>query len=176
MTIQKGLICIATLAVLACVSPASADIIVWLDPASSTVDVGGSVSVGLMAHFDEPVVAWGMDLVLDEPAFAAWTDTVIGDDWNPTATLDGDGLSGMRFPAGITGDVRLATVTFEGLVEGTTTLTLSSGPQEDEGFLLEAGSLETNVSFTPASLTVVPEPSALVALSASGLLLLRRRR
>ena len=171
MTTRKSLICVA--AILMSATAALADISVWLDPATPTVDVGGTVFVDLMASFDEPVMAWGLDLTIGYPTYASWIDTKIGDDWDATTTLDGDGLAGLRFPSGVSGDVLLATLTFEGLSAGTTSLAVSSGPEEDEGILLQAGSLATNVQFTGACLTVVPEPAAFVLLA--GLLVLRRR-
>ncbi|MGD8451075.1 MAG: hypothetical protein PVJ57_04600 [Phycisphaerae bacterium] len=175
MTTPRSLICTAVLAGLFCVMPASADVIVRLEPAHPVVVVGESVSVDIMATFDEPVTAWGLDLTNAEPTYAAWTATSIGDDWDkPLETLDGDGLAGLRFPSGISGDVLLATLTFEGLTEGETLLTLSSGPEEDEGILLASGSM-ADVQFTSATLTVVPEP-ATASLLLSALFLLPRRR
>jgi len=173
MTIQRALICLTTLAVLVSTPVMSAEVTVWFAPASSTVVVGESVAIDIMANFEESAVAWGIDLALDEPAYADWIDTTIGLEWDATDTLDGDGLAGLRFPPGISGDVLLATLTFEGLVEGTTSLLLSSGPEEDEGFLLESGFLATDVQFTPGSLTVIPEPASVALFALTGLMLRR---
>lgn len=175
MTIQKILICLATLAVLSGTPMASADITVYFDPADSVVELGETVAVDIRADFGDPVVAWGLDLTLEQPEYAAWIDTVIGSAWDVTETLDEDGLAGLRFATGVSGDVLLATVTFEGLAVGETLLTLSSGPEEDEGFLLESGFLAENVQFSPGSLTVVPEPAGL-ALLGIGMLAIRLRR
>ena len=157
MVVRRSLVCVTALAMLMCAVPASAEIAVWLEPASPTVDVGEFVDVDLMASFDEPVVAWGLDLTIAEPTYADWAGMLLGLDWDaPGGTLDGDGLAGLRLDPGVTGEVLLATLTFEGLAEGETFLSLSSGPEEDEGILLEAGGMATGVQFTGATLTVVP--------------------
>ncbi len=177
MTLSRSLICTAMLAVLASATAASGGIVVSIEPDNPTVDLGEFVTVDIMATIDEPVVAWGLDLTIDVPAFAGWTATAIGLDWDVTGTLDGDGLAGLRFPTGIMGEVLLATLTFEGLSEGETLLSLSSGPEEDEGILLEFGDLAAGVQFTPATLTVTPEPTTLaLLLVASAMAMVRRRR
>ena len=177
MTTQRTLICLATLVLLASAPVVSADITVYFDPADSVVGLGQTVTVDIRADFDDPVVAWGLDLSIEQPEYAAWTNPVLGPDWNaPGESLDDDWLVGLRFPSGNYGDVLLATVTFEGLAVGETLLSLSYGPEEDEGFLLEAGPLEGNVQFSPGSLTVVPEPGGLVLLALGALTIRLRRR
>lgn len=176
MTIQRVLSCLAAVAVLMSTSVASADVIVWFDPASATVEVGATVDVDIMADFEEPVVGWGIDLAIGEPSYADWIGTTIGTEWDATTTLDGDGLAGLRFPDGISGEVLLATVTFEGVAEGVTSLSLSSGPEEDEGFLLDTGVVAENVQFSPGSLTVVPEPGTIALLGLTSLAIHLRRR
>jgi hypothetical protein len=174
MTARKTLTSFAALAALVLAPTASADILVWLNPATPEVEVGQPVTVDLMASFDEPVVGWGLDLTIDDPTYASWTSTTLGSAWNATTTIDGDGLAGLRFPDGIGGEVLLATLTFEGMAEGVTPLTLGSGPEEDEGILLASGALATNVQLAGATLTVVPEPTAVLLLL--GLAALTRRR
>lgn len=173
MNVRTILICVTTIALLAGVS-ASADVVVWLDPPSPTVSVGETVTVDIMAEFVDPVMAWGLDLTIAEPTVASLTQIAIGSEWDATDTLDEDGLAGMRFPTGVGGQVLLATLTFEGLAIGETALNLSSGPEEDEGFLLEAGYVAATGDFTGATLTVVPEPATL--LLAVGFIVLARRR
>ena len=176
MSVQRALLGILALSLAAWTPAASATMLVWLDPAAPTVAVGDTVTVDIKGTFDESVVTWGLDLTVGDPTYAAWINTAIGVDWDVTDTLDHDGLSGMRFATGVAGDVLLATLTFEGLAEGVTTLTLSSGPEEDEGILLEMGGLATNVQFAPATLTVVPEPGSLALLGFGALAALLRKR
>ena len=173
MNVRTNLICLTTIALLTA-ALASADVMVWLDPTNPTVNVGETVMVDIMADFEEPVMAWGLDLMIAEPMVAGLTQIAIGSEWDVTDTLDGDGLAGLRFPTGVGGQVLLATLTFEGLAIGETALDLSSGPEEDEGFLLESGYMATNVNFIGATLTVVPEPATL--LLAMGIIVLARRR
>ena len=176
MNMQRNLICLAVLAVVASAPAAWADITVYFDPSEPVVGIGETVEVDIRADFTDSVVSWGIDLTIDDPEYADWIDTVIGPDWNdPGDTLDEDGLAGLRFPTGIDGDVLLATVTFQGLTEGETWLTLDCGPEEDEGFLLEEGFLDEDVQFFSGRLTVVPEPAGL-ALLGIGLLAVRLRR
>jgi hypothetical protein len=176
MNIQRTLICLATLVMLASAPTAPADVLVYFDPVDSVVELGETVGVDIRADFDDPVVAWGIDLTVDKPEYASWIDTAIDPAWDiPGESLDEDWLVGLSFATGASGDVLLATVTFEGLALGETLLSLSSGPEEDEGFLLEAGSMEENVQFMAGTLTVVPEPSGL-ALLGLGVLAIRLRR
>lgn len=176
MTTKRVLLCLAVTAALTNAPLASADVTVWFNPASPTVAVGETVDVDLMASFDSPVIGWGMDMVIDAPLYADWIDTTIGGAWDATSTLDGDGLAGLRFPDGVSGDVLLATLTIQGLAVGETSLTLSSGPEEDEGFLLALGGLDTNVMFTSSSLVVVPEPGSIALMCTCALATVRRRR
>ena len=177
MTMQRNLICLAVLAVVASAPAAWADIVVYFDPADPVVAVGETVEVDIRADFTDSVVSWGIDLFVEDAEYADWVDTAIGSYWDdPGGTLDEDGLAGLRFPTGIDGDVLLATVTFEGLVEGETELRLDCGPEEDEGFLLEAGYLDENVQFFSGNLTVVPEPAGLTLLAIGALTIRLRRR
>ena len=175
MTVSRSLTCTMLLAVLATATAASGSVVVSFDPAADTVNVGEFVDVDVVATFDASVVGWGLDLSIEEPAYAGLTNVEIGPAWDPaTQTLDGDLLAGLVFPPGLTGEVLLATLTFEGLSLGTTDLTLSYG-DEDEGFQLEVGGLDTDVTFNGGSLTVTPEPASIVLL-ALGLGLTYRRR
>ncbi len=180
MNLSRSLrfVCIMMLTVLASTTVASGSIVVSIEPENPTVALGEFVDVDIVATFDDPIVAWGLDITVDVPAYTSWTLWEIGPEWNwPTSgSLDGDGLAGLRFPSGVTGEVLLATLTFEGLSEGATLLSLSSGPEEDEGFEYQAGGLAEGVVFEPATLTVTPEPTTMALLLASSLLVLRRRR
>ncbi len=178
MNLSRSIVCITMLMVMASTTAASGSIVVSIEPENPTVALGEFVDVDIVATFDEPIVAWGLDITVDVPAYTSWTLAEIGSAWNwPTSgSLDGDALAGLRFPTGVTGEVLLATLTFEGLAEGATLLSLSSGPEEDEGFEYQAGGLAEGVVFESATLTVTPEPTTMALLVASSLLVLRRRR
>ena len=177
MTTRRTLTGALALMMLAAV-PASADIMVYMEPADAIVNVGETTTIDIKANFSDSITGWGLDLAISEPVYTSWIDTILGASWDaPGGSLDGDWLVGLRFPSGLSGDgIVLATLTFEGLAEGVTSLTLSSGPEEDEGFGLEFGGFDTNVTFTPATLTVVPEPAALVLLTLGAVTVIRRRR
>ncbi len=168
----------AALLALSLTTPTLADVQVTLDPVAPVVEVGQTVDVDIVATFSDPIVAWGLDVTLDDPGLGAWTDLTIGPAWDPAfGSLDGDGLSGMVFDTGLAGAVLLATLTFEaGMTPGTTDLAFSIGPEEDEGFLLESLVLDENVQFTPATLTVIPEPATLALLGFCATATLLRRR
>ena len=175
MTVSRSLVCTMMLAALATATAASGSVVVSFDPAADTVNVGEFVDVDVVATFDSSIVGWGLDLTIEEPAYAGLTDVEIGPAWDPaTQTLDGDLLAGLVFPPGLTGEVLLATLTFEGLSLGTTDLTLSYG-DEDEGFQLEVGGLDTDVTFNGGSIEVVPEPATMALLLAAAAFGLRRR-
>jgi hypothetical protein len=176
MKLSRSLMCMAVLAALASAPAASGSIVVFFEPEDPTVEVGETVDVEIRATIDQSVVAWGLDLIIDKPLYAGWTSTVIGPLWDSTTTLDLDGLAGVRFPPGVTGDVLLATLTLEGLSEGETLLSLGVTPEEDEGLLWEVGGLATGVQFDSATLTVTPEPTTLALLMLSSCWGLRRRR
>ena len=162
------------LIVLALSAPALADITVAFEPQNAVItSLGGTTDVQLWANFDDSIVGWGLDLDLDMPTVADWAIAALGPAWNETSTLDGDGLAGLAFPPGQTGDVLLATLTFTGMEIGTTDLTLGYDG-EDEGFLLELGGLDELVNYGSGSITVTPEPATIVLLALSALALRRR--
>ncbi len=177
MALRLNLLLAMALAMPTTAHAAYVDIIVWLEPANASVAVGELTTIDIMASFPDPVAAWGLDLGIGTPGFATWTGTTLGGSWEETGgTMDLDGLGGIRFGTGVSGDVLLATVTFEGLMPGATDLILSSGPEEDEGFLLDTGVVATNVTFESGMLTVIPEPTTLVGFFVFALVGLRRRR
>ena len=111
---------------------AKADISVWLEPSSYVVGLGDIFTVDILADIPiaDGIVGFGMDATFDalilghDPVF----DVSIGSSFDPAATLDGDALAGtLPFgfppPPPVSGDdVLLATMTFEALSLGTTSI------------------------------------------------------
>lgn len=89
---------------------------------------------------------------------------------------DGDGLAGAVFPAGLTGDLLLATLTFQAIGAGATEVGASATPGDlTEGFPLDPSGFDADVSFTSARVEV-PEPGLPVILALAALTQLLRRR
>jgi len=159
---------------------ASAEIIVGFDPVTSTmpVGVGNTVTVDIVADIPagEPVLVWGLDLAVSDPAEVSWSLVGIGPSWYGAETPDDDDLGGLAFDTGISGDgVLLATIQFTSLVPVVdTTLLLSDDYPTDltEGFALDPSGFAT-VNYCCGY--IVPEPASLSLLVLCGLVALRRR-
>ena len=185
--IQCGIAAAAVAATLTLAGAANGDIIVTISPQESTIFLGDSVTVDLIANIDsaEFLVAWGMDLAFD-PAIVSHnpnTDVLLGGLWGPLNNPDGDGLAGIFVPdpndpqPGASGSVVLASLTFTGIALGSTDL-IGSYTDGDlfEGFAMFGGGLG-NVTFVNGIIHVVdiPAPGAIALLGAFGLLGTRRR-
>jgi hypothetical protein len=174
----KFLCCLLVIGTLG-LAGASADIMVTLMPADSTIAaVGMTTDVCILADIPEAdaILGWGLDLNVGDPGIADITNVAIGPLFNAVATPDGDGLGGLAFPDCVWGsEILLATVTFTGYAPGTTGLALGDSYPVDltEGFALCEQGFAT-VFYGDGSITVVPEPASLVLL-ALGALALRRR-
>jgi hypothetical protein len=182
----KWFAAIAGLAV-ACVAVSPAQGVVALDfvPQFTTIpNVGGTVDIDIvMDTYDtfpgQPVsiLGWGIDLLYDNTKLMV-TNVVIGPEWDPAFAPDGDGLAGLRFPNGISGqDILLATVTVQGLAPGVWTIASGNSYPQDltEGFALDPTGFEQVVLEDFAAITVLPEPTALALLALGGLVVFRRR-
>lgn len=177
--IQKCRLLCSLLAVGALALSASADITVSFSPQHSTVVVGNTVPVDIVADIPEAdaILGWGLDLTVDDPMIASWALNSIGPLFDPiVANPDGDLLGGLVPPPGnVWGNVVLATIDFTGLQIGVSGLTLSDSSPGDptEGFALDPVGLAT-VNYVAGTICVIPEPAALALLALAGLLIRRR--
>jgi len=154
---------------------AQAGVIVYVRPSADQVLPGESFTVQLRADIDQPVVAWGLDLAFNSAVVQRSGPPAIGPAWFPAYAPDGDGLAGVAFPVPVVGaNTLLATIVFEALTPGTCPLAASFTPGDlNEGFALDPVGF-AQVSFIPASVTVLPEPGLL--LPAALPWIARRRR
>lgn len=151
------------------------DVFVRVVPASQTVDLGAEFSVDIVADFDVPILGWGLDLDFDTGALTESVGSpVIGPDWIPVSSADGDGLAGAAFPSGIMGtDILLATVTLTAGALGLFDLVLGTTPGDlTEGFAIDPTGFGVP-EYTDGEV-LVPEPST-AALLLVGLVVLGRR-
>ena len=112
------------------------------------------------------MLAWGLDLTLDQPLVAVSGAPVLGPGWLAFATPDGDGLGGVALE-GVTGTHLLASLTLEGLAPGLVSLGLAVTPRDrTEGFALDPTGFASGIVLQGATLLVVPEPRGLGALAA----------
>ncbi|MBM4095117.1 MAG: PEP-CTERM sorting domain-containing protein [Planctomycetes bacterium] len=185
---------LAVVAGLMACSAASADIAVYWDPAAClTLFPGGEGELSLYANVptQEAIVGWGLDLYYNE-AVTTVVDIVYGPLWSevghdPTAQ---DVLDGVDYnmaaitvapppgTVGVSGVVLLATLTFQGLTPGLTSLVLGAHnpPDLNEGFADDP----PPGGFVPWTQTegciiVIPEPGTLALLGLGILGLIRRR-
>lgn len=160
-------LCLSALAMVAAVAcSASATVIVRFDPPESTVSVGHQFQVKIMADIYNPVVGWGLDVSYNSQKITTATPPVIGPSWSQGYAPDGDGLAGLAFPTSINGNnILLATLTFDALDMGETTLLASVTPGDlTEGFPLDPTGFDT-VTFEAGHVMVIPEPLSLFLLA-----------
>ncbi|MCK4660931.1 MAG: hypothetical protein KAV82_15530 [Phycisphaerae bacterium] len=156
---------------------AQASVIVRFDPPDITVDLGDVFNINIVADISDLVVAWGLDLTIDDESVVSLVgEPTIVPDWIAAYAPDGDGLAGVAFPNSISGsDILLATVTFSADVIGETDLLLSVTPGDfNEGFGLDPEGFDT-VTFELGHVTVIPEPVTLCFLTVVVLVTARRK-
>ena len=142
--------------------------------APATVGVGAQFDVELRADLGDPVLGWGLDLTFDPAVVQRVSPPAIGADWLAVTASDGDGLAGIA-AGGLTGDRRLAIVSFQAIALGSTSFVLSDTLTDlSEGFALDPAGFAA-VQYQSASVNVVPEPGTAL-LTALGLVGLAARR
>jgi hypothetical protein len=166
------------------------------DPYTLHVVEGTSFTVDLFADIpeEEAILGWDIDLLYDDTQLD-WTGTTVGSKWNQVS-IDSDGLGGLMVipppsivpppigpppmvpppivPPPISGnDILLATLSFECLAIGTSTLDIFADPLDLEGFLLASGDFLASWTSRAATVNQVPVPEpATVLLVGSGIIAL----
>ncbi len=153
------------------------DVCLRFEPSESVVELGETFTVDIVADINSPVLGWGLDLTIVNPAVASLTASPsIGPDWFAVFAPDGDGLAGLAFPDGIAGEgIVLATLSLHADSDGETDLVLSvSEADPNEGFALDPTGF-AEWAFQSGRI-VVPEPAtiALMLIGAASLSRLRR--
>jgi hypothetical protein len=177
---------IIALATAALALPVQAEISVSFSPQDSLVLLSaGQTTVDIVADIppEDAIVGWGIDLDLSGLS-ASLNSVAINDaQFDAVFAPDGDGLAALVAPADspLSGQVILATLTFDLNEEGITTLSLSDDNANgdlSEGFALDpppVGAFAA-VSYVDGSIEVIPEPGTLLLLGAGAGMLLRRWR
>jgi hypothetical protein len=181
-----------TLAAAALLAPVSASAASYtLTLSTNTPTVGSSFTADLFATnvFDgiaaENLIGFGFDVFISDPLIASFTGVTLGPDFVSAGAVGADvsAFTSAPFlgPGDFTEPLLLATLTFQALATGPTSLgTITSVPANfDHGLLFELSVLDifSEESIRVVETATVPEPSAM-ALIGSGLLalgLLRRR-
>jgi len=168
----------AVAAFLLAAAVASANVTVRFEPASLTVDPGTIFSMAIVADIPQPLVGWGLDLTIQNPAVVSvHAAPSIGPLWVSAYAPDGDGLAGLAFPSSVSGiGVVLATLSLSADAVGETDLWISVTPGDlTEGFALDPTGFDT-FTVQPGHVKV-PDPStiALLGLAALGVALRRGR-
>ena len=171
---------LAALAMTCCfASSVWGDIIVRFDSPDVTVDLGEVFTIDIVADIPDPVLGWGLDLAIVDPAILSTVGApAVGPDWFGTFAPDGDGLAALAFPTSVSGNgVLLATMTFSADGLGETDLLLSTTAGDlTEGFPLDDTGFGT-ISFEPGHVNVIPAPgAALLGIVGFGMIAAAKRQ
>jgi hypothetical protein len=153
-----------------------AAVTVRFDPADAIVALAVPFTIDIVADINEPVVAWGLDLAIDDGSILSLAGAPsVGPDWVPAYAPDGDGLARVAFPDSVSGDdILLATIAFSADALGETDLLLGvTSGDLTEGFGLDPTGFAA-VTFEPGHAEVIPEPGAVCFLALGALVGIRR--
>ena len=165
-------------ALLCCGQQAWAGVTVRFEPSEVTYYEEDLFTLDLVADISDPVIGWGLDLTIEDPLVLSLNGPpMIGPLWYEGYAPDGDGLVGLAFDTGISGnDILLATISLQAVTMGDTDLYASVTPGDlTEGFPLDPTGF-ADVTFESGHVIVIPEPAAVVLLAAGGWLVVRFRR
>ncbi len=162
-------------------APASATIIVEFSPSAQDVDIAlGTTTVDIVADIPESdaIVGWGLDLATVGTSAALASVAVNEVLFDAVFAPDGDDLAALVPSDSLFGDdIVLATLSFNLIEEGLTSLSLSYTLSDlTEGFPLDPalpGDFAA-ATFVDGSINVIPEPATLL-LVALGAIAARRR-
>jgi len=161
----------------------SQNVIVRLVPANTTVNLGETFTIDIIADILSPIVGWGLDVEETVPDILTQIGVpdIPNPPWVAEAGMDGDGLAALADPfAPTTGavvgdDTLLATLTLQATQIGETFLIPGTTPGDlTEGFPL-IGAGFANQTFEVGTVTVVPEPTTILPLMLGVGLVWRRR-
>jgi hypothetical protein len=170
--------CVAACLLLAAGIASAAQVTVRVEPPLTIVPIFDTFTVDLVADITVPVLGWGLDIDLSDPAVASVVGLpAIGGEWVPASSSDGDGLAGVAFPSSVQGaDILLATITYSADALGVTDLIPGVTPGDlTEGFALDPDGFAT-LELIGGQVFVLPEPATLLLLGVAGGFLVSRRR
>lgn len=154
-----------------------ADVLVRFDPPVSTVLLGNTVHVNLVADFSDAILGWGLDLDNSDTFVAAKASVpTIASPWTAAFTADGDGLGAVAFPTPVSGSgIVLAGLTFQANEIGVSQLSVHATHDDfTEGFALYPTGFASFVSDI-GIIQVIPEPGSATLLVVAAMVACRRR-
>jgi hypothetical protein len=168
-------------------SAMAATIGITLVPDAPEYNVGDTVTVDVLATTEETLVGYGFDFLLSDDIVLEYDEFGAGAPFTDVPSLDGDGVAGLSFVGGASGEgllIGVATFAATGSGEVVVNIGVTEGDLS-EGFGTNGEGAFLDYDFDPTTITVlsasgpgggpvIPEP-ATIAMLAGGLLLLRRR-
>jgi len=138
---------------------AQADVSVWLYNVTPNIAVGKSGIMSLYISTSQPIIGWGVDFNMSNPAAISITRFSPSAGWVPVnSTTDGDGLAALAFPSPIVGNnINVAIIEYQAVTAGTFTMSISASASDPgEGFALASGGLSPVTFAAPITITIKP--------------------